>query len=85
MELDQKDFISLIEEGREIEICFEEKWYFFRATKRKNTTFYLFNEITNARLNDITTYCNLQELMKMRIQNCRLADVLENVEDYVIY
>lgn len=85
MELDQSAFLAAINEGREIEFCFRNEWYFFRAHNAKRMTKYLFSEISNSQLNKTLIFDSTAELLNVKIQNFSLIDVLSNLDDYTIF
>ena len=85
MELNQDEFITAINIGQEIEICFRGKWYFFRRDRAIKKTEYLFCEMGNSQLNEIMSFDSIPELLNMRIQDALLTTVLCNLDDYTIY
>lgn len=85
VKLDKNTFFTAIVEGREIEICFRGKWYFFRENKSKKKTEYLCSEIHVDQFNEILVVDSVQKLMNMRIQDFPLIDVLSDLDDCIVF
>ena len=83
MKLDFRDFVLFLNQGREIEIVFENKKYFFTTKKKNNGILYLFGESDTLQCNELLVFKNAQELLDLQIQNYSLIEVLLNLQDYI--
>lgn len=77
MKLDFYEFVKFLDQGREIEIVFKGKKYYFAI--EKNIYFMRTN------ISEIIKFKNIQELLDLKIQNYSIISVLSNLEDYIIY
>lgn len=85
MELNYADFVFAMNEGREIEILFHGKRYFFASYKKRKISTYIFSEISDLQQNNFVVYNNMQELLNIKIQNFTLRHILANLDDYIIF
>lgn len=76
---------AAMNEGREIEILFHGKRYFFASYKKRKISTYIFSEISDLQQNNFVVYNNMQELLNIKIQNFTLQHILANLDDYIIF